>query len=254
MKKLFLPLFLCCVFISRLAFANNDGNNPKFKENLTVCSESGFIPFEMKDSSGHWDGFDIDIIKKFALENKLNLVMLDISLDGLIPALSTKKCDLIASGLTITEERANVVLFSQPVYSIVVTAAFIDSADIRNKFKQFNDIDKPGIKIASQTGSAATNFLKKTISHATLLQFSSENDEVNALLQKKADVFVEDNVFITQVEKKFNKKFYVLASTEKGDLAFAARKDEPELISKLNLFITKIKQNGEYSVIKDKYF
>jgi len=252
MKKIFLPLIIFFISNSSFAYQNNEKHN--YPKNLTVCSESGFIPFEMKDSTGHWDGFDIDLMKKFAAENNANLVMLDISLDGLIPALTTKKCDLIASGLTVTEERAKMVSFSKPVYSIIVTAAFADTADNKNKYKQFSDIDKVGVKLASQTGSAATNFLKKTIKNATMLQYSSENDEVNALLQNKAIAFVEDNVFIEQVEKKLNKKFYTLASGEKGDLAFATRKDDEELISKLNLFIEKIKKNGEYDKIMKKYF
>lgn len=247
LRYLFISIFL-------FSFRFSSASSEQIGKNLTVCSESGFIPFEMKDNAGNWTGFDIDLIKKFADDNNLNLVMIDVSLDGIIPALTTKKCDLIASGLTMTEERAKFVLFSKPVYSVVISAAFLNSEETKNKFKQFNDIDKPNIKIASQTGSAASNFLKKIITKATLMQYSTENDELNALLQKRADLLVEDNVFISQVEKKLNKQFYVLASTEKGDLAFAARKEDATLIAKLNSFIDKIMKDGTYRTVKEKYF
>ncbi|MES2614151.1 MAG: transporter substrate-binding domain-containing protein [Bdellovibrionota bacterium] len=232
----------------------SNSNTSVSKQNLTICSESGFPPFEMKDDSGQWKGFDIDIIQKFAQESNLNLIMLDISLDGLIPALTTKKCDLIVSGLTVTEERSQVVLFTKPVYSVTVTAAFLDSEESRNRFKSFSDMDKKGIKIASQTGSAASLYLKKTISQASLMFYSSENDEVSAILQKKTHVFVDDNVFISHVEKKLNRKFYQLPLSERGDIAFAARKEDTELVHKLNVFIEKIKLSGEYEGIVKKYF
>lgn len=255
MRKL--SLFLVSFYMilsSSVSFAQSNSTKQGANTTLNVCSESGFIPFEMKDDSGKWVGFDIDLIKKFASENHLNVVMLDISLDGLIPALSTRKCDLIASGLTITEERAKVVLFSQPVYSVVISGAFLNEKDVKNRYKNFNDIDKKGVRIATQTGSAASLFLKKTIVHASIMQYSSENDEVNAVLQNRCDVFVEDNVFISQVEKKLNKQFYVLNSSEKGDLAFAARKEDFQLIAQINMFIAKIKKSGEYEILKQKYF
>ncbi len=245
-KKLFLMSLFITSFIENKIWAFPE-------QTLNVCSESGFVPFEMKDNAGNWNGFDIDLIKKFTEKNQLKLVIIDISLDGLIPALATKKCDVIASALTITEDRKKAVLFSKPIYTVFIAAAFLDSPGIKNKYKTFNDIDKPGVKIASQTGSAASLYLKKNFYQSTLMQYASENDELNALLQKKSDVLIEDNIFISHVQNKLNKKLYVLLSTEKGDLAFATRKEDTQLLSKLNLFIDEIKRNGEYEIIKAKY-
>ncbi|BBH52166.1 transporter substrate-binding domain-containing protein [Fluviispira sanaruensis] len=233
---------------------DNSFLNIQKKGEIRVCSQAGFIPFEMKDKLGEWKGFDVDIMRKFAELHSVKLTMLDTTLDGLIPALMTNKCDLIASGLTVTEKRAKAVLFSKPVFKVKITAAFLDTAENRVKFKNFSDIDKSGIKIASHTGSAATLYLRKTIKNANHLQFDSESAEVDALKQKRAHVFVDDNVFIEQASKEMNIKFYTLDSQQEGDLAIAARKNDVALIEKFNNFLEMIDKNGQYEKIKKVYF
>ncbi|WP_186645559.1 transporter substrate-binding domain-containing protein [Fluviispira vulneris] len=233
---------------------DNSFLNVQKKGEIRVCSQAGFIPFEMKDKLGEWKGFDVDIMRKFAEFHSLKLTMLDTTLDGLIPALMTNKCDMIASGLTITEKRAKAVLFSKPVFKVKITAALLDTPENREKFKNFSDIDNSNVKIASHTGSAATLYLRKTIKSANHLQFDSESAEVDALVQKRAHVFVDDNVFIDQASKEMNIKFYTLDSKQEGDLAIAARKNDVALIEKFNNFLEMIDKNGQYEKIKKVYF
>ena len=256
MNSLF-PILSLALVSSVFARENNDDDSFIRVQKLgvlRVCSQAGFIPFEMKDNKGNWKGFDVDIMTEFTKQNSLKLQMIDTTMDGLIPALITGKCDLIASGLTITDERKKAVLFSKPVYTVVVSAALLDTPVNRLKYKSFSDIDSKGTKIATHTGSAATLYLKSSIKKATHLQFDSESDEVNALVQKRANVFVEDDVFISQASKEMKIEFYTLASNEKGDLAMATRKKDILLMQKFNEFLDKIKKNGQYETIKKNYF
>ncbi|KAB8029183.1 transporter substrate-binding domain-containing protein [Fluviispira multicolorata] len=250
-------VFLTLVMSSSL-FASEKSDksfvNVQKKGEIRVCSQAGFIPFEMKDQKGNWKGFDVDIMQKFAELHSLKLKMIDTSLDGLIPALMTKKCDLIASGLTITEKRSKAVLFSNPVFTVKIAAAFLDTKENRSKFKKFSDIDHEGVKIASHTGSAATLYLRRTLKNANHLQFDSESAEVDALIQKRSNTFVDDNVFIDQASKEMNMKFYTLESTEEGKLAMAARMSDIALIEAFNNFLEVIDKNGQYEKIKKVYF
>jgi polar amino acid transport system substrate-binding protein len=249
-----LPLTLVSSVYAQEKNADNSFNRLQELGTLRVCSQAGFIPFEMKDNKGNWKGFDVDIMSEFSKQNSLKLQMIDTTMDGLIPALITGKCDLIASGLTITDERKKAVSFSKPVYTVVVAAALLDTPVNRSKYKNFSDIDTKETKIATHTGSAATLYLKNTIKKATHLQFDTESDEVNALVQKRAHVFVEDDVFISQASKEMKIKFYTLLSNEKGDLAMAARKKDIQLMQKFNEFLDNIKKNGQYETIKKNYF
>lgn len=221
---------------------------------LKVCSQAGFIPFEVKDNKGNWKGFDVDIMKEFAKKSGLKLNMIDTTLDGLIPSLLTGKCDLIASGLTITEDRQKAVLFSKPVYTVLISAALLNTPENKEKYKKFSDLDTKETKIATHTGSAATLFLKGYLKKAIHLQFDSESDEVNAVVQKRTDAFVEDNVFIAQAKKEMKIDFYTIYSEEKGDLAMATRKKDIQLMEKFNDFLDQIQKNGQYEAIKKNYF
>ncbi len=260
MKQIILGFLFCCTsFFFSQVFAKEVLQDKSFDKilqqgTLRVCSQAGFIPFEMKDNKGNWKGFDIDLIQAFANFYSLKIQMLDTNLDGLIPALTTGKCDLIASGLTITEKRKQAVLFSQPVYTVVIEGALLDTPENRLKYKKFNDIDTLETRVASHTGSAASLYLKDFLKYATSLQFDSQSTEIDAVLQKKAQVFVEDNVFIAQVSKEKNLKFYTIASQQVGDLAMAARKKDKQIIEKFNKFLLRIQNNGEYDLIRKAYF
>lgn len=248
---------LSFLFVSSIAFATaNDTSFEKIQKSgvLKVCSQAGFIPFEMKDNKGNWKGFDVDIMQEFSKKHKLKLVMLDTTLDGLIPSLLTGKCDFIASGLTITEERQKAVLFSKPVYQVIISAALLGTPENKEKYKKFSDLDTKGTTIATHTGSAATLFLKGYLKNAAHLQFDTESDEVNAVVQKRTQAFVEDNVFIAHAKKEMKIDFYTLFSDEKGELAMAARKKDIQLIEKFNDFLDQIAKNGQYEAIKKKYF
>jgi polar amino acid transport system substrate-binding protein len=74
-------------------------------------------PFSYIDGSGRVVGFDIEVAGQVArkLGKKLDIVRMDFG--ALIPALASKKVDMIGACIIITEERARKVLFSEPYYS-----------------------------------------------------------------------------------------------------------------------------------------
>jgi polar amino acid transport system substrate-binding protein len=74
-------------------------------------------PFSYIDGSGRVVGFDIEVAGQVArkLGKKLDIVSMDFG--ALIPALASKKVDMIGACIIITEERARKVLFSEPYYS-----------------------------------------------------------------------------------------------------------------------------------------
>jgi polar amino acid transport system substrate-binding protein len=69
---------------------------------LRVGFESGYMPFEMTDKTGNFVGFDIDMAKEMAKAMGVKFVPVNTAWDGIIPALLTKKFDIIMSGMTVT--------------------------------------------------------------------------------------------------------------------------------------------------------
>ncbi|GAB3191109.1 ABC transporter substrate-binding protein [Nesterenkonia suensis] len=83
---------------------------------LTVCSDVPYPPFEYYDADGDVVGFDIDIAEGIADVLDVELDVVQTSFEGIQSgvALNAETCDLAISGMTITEDRAGNMLFSDP--------------------------------------------------------------------------------------------------------------------------------------------
>ncbi|MEW5734881.1 MAG: transporter substrate-binding domain-containing protein [Thermodesulfobacteriota bacterium] len=74
-------------------------------------------PFSFMDASQQVVGFDIELAKRVAQRLGKNLEVVNMDFGGMIPALMAGKVDMIAACITVTPERAQKVLFSEPYYT-----------------------------------------------------------------------------------------------------------------------------------------
>ena len=73
-------------------------------------------PFSFIDESQKIVGFDIELAMYVAQKLEMDLEIMDLDFGELIPELMSGKVDMIGACITITEERAQSVLFSEPYY------------------------------------------------------------------------------------------------------------------------------------------
>ena len=73
-------------------------------------------PFSFIDGSQKIVGFDIELAMYIARKLDMQLEIVNMDFGGMIPALKAGKVDMIGACITITEERARSVLFSEPYY------------------------------------------------------------------------------------------------------------------------------------------
>ncbi|MCL2321937.1 MAG: transporter substrate-binding domain-containing protein [Oscillospiraceae bacterium] len=99
------------------------------KEQLKVGMECNYAPFNWtqpyasnsavhisNDSTGYADGYDVQIAKKIADYLGMELVIVKMEWDGLIPALNSNTIDLIIAGMSPTDERKKAIDFSDYYY------------------------------------------------------------------------------------------------------------------------------------------
>ena len=111
----FLISFISIASLFILTFQTIAGSENKSKK-ITVCSEAGYVPFEMIDTQGHWDGYETKILEKFVENNNYKLQLKNMAYDGLIPSLVVRKnCDIVASTLAVNVIRGKTVEFSKPI-------------------------------------------------------------------------------------------------------------------------------------------
>src|SRR5690554_2167394 len=127
-KLFFVSLLIMVVLLS--ACSQEQGEEPNVEPDLeeeiveeinladkyVIGTSAGFPPFEYTEG-GEVVGFDIDLMKAIGEVKGFEVEVRDLSFDGLIGALNSGNIDMIAAGMTITEERKEVVAFSEPYYS-----------------------------------------------------------------------------------------------------------------------------------------
>ncbi|WP_300329759.1 basic amino acid ABC transporter substrate-binding protein [Fusobacterium sp.] len=240
MKKVFK---VCGILLAMFMFV---ACGKEEKKVLYVGTNAEFPPFEYLEKD-QMVGFDIDFINALGKELGKEIVMKDMSFDGLLPALQSKKVDIVIAGMTASEERKNAVNFSEPYYSAnQVIVLNENNTDI----KDFEDLkDK---KIGVMLGF--TGDLVITEMGLPSEKFSAAYAGIMALQNGKLDAVVLDSETATSYVK--NNKGLKLAEGkgESEDYAIAIRKDDKQLLEDINKAIVTLKSNGEFDKILKKYF
>ncbi len=84
---------------------------------LIVATEAGFAPYEYIGDDGEIVGVDIDIAQAIADKLGKELVIKNMSFDGALMDVSNGKVDMVAAGVSVTDERKEVMDFSEPYYT-----------------------------------------------------------------------------------------------------------------------------------------
>ncbi len=123
-KLLIACLLALCVVLPGVAMADTL-DDILDRGTLRVGMEPGYMPFEMTNKKGEIVGFDVDMAKHMAKAMGVKLELVSTAWDGIIPALITKKFDILMSGMTLTQGRNLKISFAKP-YIVIGQSILID--------------------------------------------------------------------------------------------------------------------------------
>ncbi|QCT94389.1 transporter substrate-binding domain-containing protein [Caminibacter mediatlanticus TB-2] len=256
MKKLFLSILILSTLLFSADFNlwNKSTLNQVVKKGkLRVCLEPGYVPFEMRDKHGRIIGFDVDIAKKMAKDMGVKLKLVPTAWDGIIPALITNKCDIIISGMTITQKRNLKVAFSEP-YFLVGQTLLVNKK--HSNISNYKDLDKKGIVITTKLGTTGEIAARKLFKNATIKTFDSESAAVQEVLNNRADAFIYDKPYneLFMAGKGKGKLIFLKQDLTYEPLGFAVNHGDPDFLNWLNNFLRQIKHDGTYEKFYNKWF
>ena len=222
------------------------------KDTILVGTESTYPPYESRDADNNLVGFDIDLMEALGAKIGKKIEWVDMPFDSLIPALISKKIDIVAAGLSATEERAKKVAFSEN-YEISISA-FIVKAD--NEALK-NNADMEGKLIAVQLGTVQETF-SFTIPGAEVKSFQKFDDCVREVILGRADATLMDvPVAKNYVEHKdFQGKIKIAFDVEitGAGKALAMNLGEAAFIEAINGALADMEKSGELEKLKDQWF
>ncbi|MCA1982541.1 ABC transporter substrate-binding protein [Nocardioides nematodiphilus] len=218
---------------------------------LTVCSDVPYAPFEDfdKTSASGFKGFDIDIDSQLATDLGLKLKVLDEDFDGLQSGLTLNAgtCDLVSSALTITDDRAKHLSFTDGYYdseqSLLVPAdsSIASIADLAGK------------KVGVQKGTTGKAYATEHAKGAQVIDFPSDAEMFLAIKAGQVDALLQD--LPVNIEHQKTGDFKVVEKYSTGEsYGLAAKLGNDKLVQAVNQDLAKMKSDGTYKKIYDKYF
>jgi len=218
-----------------------------------------YAPFSVKDASGKWTGWEIDLMDAVCNQMKAKCEVVDIAWDGIIPALLEKKFDVIWSSMSITDERKKVIDFTDKYYfspNVLVGA----KADTRTF-----DVNKPetfkGLAIGAQSASLQATYLQQKLNGiADLKIYPTLDDETADLQAGRADLIAASGIQISDFLKKPEGLAYEVKVTLPQEKMFGygngggVRKEDTALRDRLNGALKAVHASGEYDNITKRYF
>jgi polar amino acid transport system substrate-binding protein len=215
-----------------------------------------YPPFSEKNPSGEWVGFEMDLYKAVCEAAKIKCELVEVAWDGIIPALTEKKIDVIWSSMTITDERKQVIDFTDMYYdsaNILIGPASDDAKP---------DISSPesikGKIVGVQTATIHANFIQKYFGDAAEVKLYDTLDNALADLKAGRLDYVSESTSSLEPFLKANPDFAVKATWPQDPIfgegvGGGVRKEDTALKETLNKGIAEVVKSGKYEEILSKY-
>ncbi|MEK4801231.1 transporter substrate-binding domain-containing protein [Oceanobacillus sp. FSL K6-0118] len=234
--------------------ANTDGeassNESELEDTYTVVSDTSFVPFEFKGEDGEYTGFDIELMKAIAEEAGFEINLETTNFDGVIPGLQTGQFDIAIAGISITEDRKQVIDYSDPYYE---SGLQIGVAKDNDEIQSIEDLE--GKIVATRMGSTSSQFIKDNIDGAESKEYEQLDQAYLAVENGSADAILYDapnvNYYINTTGEKL-KAVGELYQAE--DYGIAVTKGKEELVTAINDALATLKENGTYDEIYETWF
>jgi arginine/ornithine transport system substrate-binding protein len=252
MKKLSLAILFITLALAATSAVANDWSK------VRIGVEGAYPPFSYVTPGGELAGFDIDIAKALGEAMGAEVTLISQDWDGIIPALLAKKYDAIIASMSITEERKQKVAFTNKYYQ--TPAKFI------TKKGMISDFTKDAIKgkrVGVQRATIHDRYLTDNYgSDVEIKRYGTQDEAYLDLTAGRVDLLLADSVALSDgFLNKPEGADYEFVGPDLSDpkwfgdgAGIAIRKEDKALVEKFNMAIEKIRSDGTYKTIQDKYF
>ena len=253
-KLLILMMTVICAVAMLAAGCGGDKKEAKKAEPakvLRVGTEPTFAPFEFqKEGSKDYDGFDMDLARAIGKQMGAKVEIVNMGFDALIPALNANNIDLIAAGMSITDERKKAITFSEPYY----TSGLIIMVNKDNKEVK-SEKDLEGKRIAVQIGTTGEK-KARSIKGAKVTAFNTNTEAAMELKNKGVDAVINDSPVVGYyLAQGGNKTAMTVGEVmEAEQYGLAVKKGNDKLAADVNKALAELKKNGEYDKIYKTWF
>ena len=222
---------------------------------VTVCSDIPYAPFEFYENGadGKVVGIDVELVEAITADNGLTADFIKTPFDGIFAALAAGQCDIIASSVSITDERKKSNDFTDPYFTIQQTI-LVRSPDAAT----LNDTPAlKGKKVGAQAATTGAEFAKAegAKNGFEVTEFQGADEMIAALKAGQVDAAIQDSPVNGYAATRSDGELTVSKVFEGAGEAygFVVPKSNPALRDAMNVSLTELRDSGKYKEIVAKY-
>lgn len=205
-------------------------------------TEGAYPPWNFIDDSGEVAGFERQLGDELCARADLTCEWVTNDWDSIIPNLVSGNYDVIIAGMSITDEREEVIDFTQN-YSQPDPSAYLATSA---------DVDVEGAVIAAQASTIQAAFVAEQ--GWTLLEFATPEETIAAVRNGEADAVLADKSYLAPVAEE-DAELVMLEREELlgGGVGLGLRESDTELKEKFDDAIQSMKDDGSLNELITKW-
>jgi polar amino acid transport system substrate-binding protein len=211
-------------------------------DTVRLGTEGAYPPYNFINDKGEVDGFERELGDELCKRASLTCEWVTNDWDSIIPNLVSGNYDVIIAGMSITDERDQVIDFTQNYTQPDPSAYLAPSADV--------DV-KSGV-IAAQSGTIQASYVAST--GAKLVEYATPEETIAAVRAGEADAVLADRAYLAPIADEDD----ALVLLEQmvligGGVGLGLRESDAELKAKLDAAIQSMKDDGSLNALIEKW-
>ena len=211
---------------------------------VRMGTEGAYPPYNFINDAGEVDGFERELGDELCARAELTCEWVTNDWDSIIPNLQSGNYDTIIAGMSITDERDEVIDFTQNYIPPAASAYAALSADV----------DVTGGVVAAQTATIQAAHVAE--SGATLVEFATPEETIAAVRNGEADAVFADKDYLLPIVNESNGELSWAGEDVQlgGGVGLGVRESDTELKGKLDAAIQSMKDDGTLNTMITKWF
>jgi polar amino acid transport system substrate-binding protein len=240
-------VLLFCILATSLMAA------PLFAEGELINGIDGnFAPFAYVGPDGKAAGFDVDALDWIAQKQGFKVVHQAMEWDSIVTSLKDKKIDVIASGLSISEERAQQISFTNPYWVVkqVVVVPKDSTLTLEEVLSGGHDI---GVQRGTSEGANLEAAKDKDGRKYNVSLYDTFELAVADVINGRIKAAVMNDAPASQAVASQPVKILGSAGIPDEEYAYGVNKENPELLATLNEGLALLMADPYWQTLQDKY-
>jgi len=209
---------------------------------VRMGTEGAYPPWNFINDAGEVDGFERELGDELCKRAELTCEWVTNEWDSIIPNLVSGNYDTIIAGMSITDERDEVIDFSDN-YTPPDPSAFVGMDA---------GVDLMGGIVAAQTGTIQAGYVAE--SGATLVEFATPEETVAAVKNGEADAVLADKSYLAPIVAEDDMLMFVGDDVPLGGgVGMGIRESDGELKAKFDAAIASMKEDGSLNEMITKW-